>query len=119
MQTSKDSKRMTARSTPTSTRGSRTNRPIMVILDLLGRRWTLRILWELQKGPLTFRALQEACGKVSPSVLNDRLRELRMAGILELRELEGYAPTKIARDLSEILIPLDQWAKRWARQKRE
>ena len=31
-----------------SVRGSRTGRPIMALLDLLGRRWTLRILWELR-----------------------------------------------------------------------
>jgi DNA-binding HxlR family transcriptional regulator len=96
--------------------GSRTGRPVMRLLDLLGRRWTLRILWELREGPLTFRALQKACGNLSPSVLNDRLRELREAGILELREPGGYAPTAIAEDLREILIPLDNWAKRWARQ---
>jgi DNA-binding HxlR family transcriptional regulator len=91
----------------------------MVLLDLLGRRWTLRILWELREGPpLTFRALQKACGNLSPSVLNERLRELREAGILELREPEGYAPTVIAEELGEILVPLDNWAKRWARRTR-
>lgn len=90
----------------------------MVLLDLLGRRWALRILWELREGPLTFRALQKACGNLSPSVLNDRLRELRKAGILELREPEGYAPTAIAEELGEILIPLDNWAKRWTRRTR-
>jgi len=106
-----------ARTTP-AVRGSRTGRPIMALLDLLGRRWTLRILWELRERPLTFRALQQACGNLSPSVLNARLRELREAGILELREPEGYAPTALAESLGEILIPLDDWAKRWARQKR-
>jgi len=109
---------MTARKSRGSVPGSRTGRPVMRLLDLLGRRWTLRILWELREGPLTFRALQKACGNLSPSVLNDRLRELREAGILELREPDGYAPTPIAEDLGEILIPLDNWAKRWARQTR-
>ena len=109
---------MTAQKTRQSVRGSRTGRPVMQLLDLLGRRWTLRILWELREGPLTFRALQNACGNLSPSVLNDRLRELREAGILELREPEGYAPTTIAEELGEILIPLDDWAKRWARGRR-
>jgi DNA-binding HxlR family transcriptional regulator len=33
----------------------------MVLLDVLGRRRALRILWELRADPLTFRALQEAC----------------------------------------------------------
>ena len=29
-------------------RGSASGRPIMVLLDLLGRRWSLRIVWELR-----------------------------------------------------------------------
>jgi DNA-binding HxlR family transcriptional regulator len=109
---------MTVPKTRKSVRGSRTGRPVMQLLDLLGRRWTLRILWELREGPLTFRAIQSACGNLSPSVLNDRLRELREAGILELREPEGYAQTTIAEELGQILIPLDDWAKRWARRTR-
>jgi DNA-binding HxlR family transcriptional regulator len=39
-------------------RGSRSGRPIMVLLDLLGRRWSLRILWELRDNALTARALR-------------------------------------------------------------
>ena len=40
-------------------RGSRTGRPVMVLLDLLGRRMALRILWELSRAeaPLSFRAI--------------------------------------------------------------
>jgi DNA-binding HxlR family transcriptional regulator len=110
---------MTARPTRSPVRGSRTGRPIMVLLDLLGRRWTLRILWELGKGEsMTFRALRSACDDVSPSVLNDRLRELREAGLVELREPEGYRSTVWAMELGEILLPLDAWAKRWDRRTR-
>jgi DNA-binding HxlR family transcriptional regulator len=98
-----------------SVRGSRTGRPVMVLLDLLGRRWALRILWELQWAPIKFRALQEACENVSPSVLNERLRELREAGLVEVVDGEGYVPTPLAEELGEILIPLDTWAKRWAK----
>ena len=53
-------------------RGSPSGRPIMALLDLLGRRWALRMLWELREGGLSFRALQERCDGVSPSVLNTR-----------------------------------------------
>jgi len=88
----------------------------MVLLDLLGRRWTLRILWELRDGPLSFRSLQSACERVSPTVMNNRLRELREAELVELREAEGYALTEIAEELGELLIPLDEWAKRWKAQ---
>ncbi len=64
-------------------RGSRTGRPIMAALDLLGRRWTLRVLWELRDGSAaTFRELRDRCDKMSTSVLNQRLAELREAGLI-------------------------------------
>ena len=97
-----------------SVRGSRTGRPIMAALDLLGRRWALRILWELRAGALSFRALREACGDVSPAVLNTRLAELREAGVVESTPL-GYATTAAGRELCRALDPLSRWAQRWAR----
>ena len=100
------------------TRGSRSGRPVMRLLDLLGRRWTLRVLWELRQGPQSFRSLRGHCEDVSPSVLNDRLRELRGEGLVELRPDEGYALTTAAEELGELLLPRDDWAKRWARRTR-
>lgn len=95
-------------------RGSRTGRPIMAVLDLLGRRWMLRVLWQLRDGPLTFRALREQCDDVSPSVLNTRLAEMRAAGLVEARTDEGYALTGEGGRLLEVLAPLNGWAGRWA-----
>src|ERR1700742_762747 len=96
------------------TRGSRTGKPVMVLLDLLGRRWALRVIWELRALPLTSRALRDACGGISPTVLNDRVRELRDASFIELTP-EGYALTPLGRELLEKFTPLVAWAERWAR----
>jgi DNA-binding HxlR family transcriptional regulator len=97
-------------------RGSATGRPIMALLDLLGRRWALRVLWELRtRESLTFRELQARCAEVSSSVLNDRLRELRGAGILVSVRGRGYSLTPEGARLLEDLAPLDDWARRWAR----
>jgi DNA-binding HxlR family transcriptional regulator len=88
----------------------------MALLDLLGRRWSLRVVWELRDGDgLTFRELQARCADVSSSMLNDRLRELRDAGVVAARRGSGYALTADGRDLIDALQPLDAWAKRWAR----
>ena len=95
-------------------RGSSTGRPIMAALDLLGRRWSLRILWELRHGPQTFRGLREACDEVSPTVLNARLRELREAGLVHAAEA-GYALTPSGASLGDALGPLQDWSERWAR----
>lgn len=94
-------------------RGSTSGRPIMALLDLLGRRWALRVVWELREQPLTFRALQQRCAGMSSSVLNQRLHELRGAGILELSR-EGYRLTTEGRRLLDAYAPLEAWAERWA-----
>lgn len=98
-----------------SVRGSRTGRPIMVLLDLLGRRWSLRILWELREGPLTSRALRAACDEASPTVLQARLTELREAGFVELGDGGGYGLTPLGRELCETFMPLHRFAERWRR----
>lgn len=93
-------------------RGSDTGRPIMALLDLLGRRWTLRVLWELREERPTFRELQRRCDGVSSSVLAARLRELDEAALVE-RSSRGYALTSQGRDLLERLAVLDEWAGTW------
>jgi DNA-binding HxlR family transcriptional regulator len=97
----------------TGTRGSRTGRPIMALLDLLGRRWCLRILWEMRDGPLTSRALRTACDEASPTVLQARLTELREAGFVTLAEAGGYGLTPLGQDLCETFMPLHRFAERW------
>jgi DNA-binding HxlR family transcriptional regulator len=96
-------------------RGSRTGRPIMELLDLLGRRWSLRILWELRGEPLTSRALRAACDEASPTVLQARLSELREAGLVELVPAGGYRLTEMGRELHETFLPLHRFAERWSK----
>jgi DNA-binding HxlR family transcriptional regulator len=84
----------------------------MALLDLLGRRMCMRILWELREGSLRFRALQDAAN-TNPSVLNTRLAELKEAGLVELSP-EGYQLTDAGRALAALLLPLNQWADGWA-----
>ena len=99
-------------------RGSASGRPIMALLDLLGRRWTLRVVWELREDPLLFRELQERCDGISSSVLNQRLQELRTAGAVAGGD-GGYRLTDEGRRLLEAFPPLDAWAKRWAGRARD
>ena len=84
----------------------------MVVLDVLGRRGALRVLWELRDGPLTFRALQAAC-ESNPGSINTRLKELRDLAIIEHQDA-GYRLTKQGRRLAKVLNSLQVWADEWA-----
>ncbi len=85
----------------------------MTLLEVLGRRWTLRILWELRVGALSFRALRAAADDVSPSVLNARLADLRALGVVESGD-DGYMLTSSGKELSATLLELNEWANRYA-----
>jgi len=87
-------------------RGSKSGRPIMALLDLLGRRWTLRIVWELRDRPLRFRELQDAIA-ASPTIVNSRL--------VELDDETGYRLTSLGQELLRLFLPLHLWSEKWAK----
>jgi len=99
-------------------RGSKTGAPIMALFDLLGRRWAMGIVWNLSRGPLTFRALQAACerknGVISPSILNGRIKDLREAKLLE-RTIDGYKLTQLGEELFALIEPLEDYSQGWAK----
>ncbi len=110
--------RLVAKGTPLPgkpVRGSETGRPIMALLDLMSRRGLLRIVWELRHGPLKFRPLQQACGDVSPTLLNQRVKDLREARLLELTD-QGYRLTALGQGLRRAFEPVSAWAEQWARE---
>ena len=85
--------------------------PIADLFDLLGRRWALRVLWELRDEPVPYRRLRKRCDEVSTSVLATRLRELVAAGVIEQTHA-GYTLTASGRELLDHLRPLNDWAKK-------
>lgn len=85
----------------------------MALLDLASRRQLLRAIWELRLGPLKFRPLQQACGDISPSLLNRRLKELREAELVEL-SMDGYRLTDLGIGLYRAFEPITAWADDWA-----
>lgn len=95
-------------------RGSTTGRPIMALFDLIGRRWVLRVIWELHRAehPPTFRELRTACAEISSSVLTRRLHELTEAGLVT--HDNGYALTSHGERLVDHLQPLTRWAEEWS-----
>jgi DNA-binding HxlR family transcriptional regulator len=86
----------------------------MRLLDVLGKRWSLRILWELRDERLTFRELRGRCDDVSPTSLNARLKELRALRLID-HDDAGFGYTRWGRELGEQLLALNAWAQRWDR----
>jgi DNA-binding HxlR family transcriptional regulator len=82
---------------------------VETVLDLLGRRWALRLVWELRRSTLSFSELRERTG-ISPSVLSARLRELVQADVLERAPGRRYRLSGRGRELARILYELNRWA---------
>jgi DNA-binding HxlR family transcriptional regulator len=88
-----------------------TDRPMSSALELLGRRWTLPLVWELRRDAVAFTALRERLG-ISPSVLSARLGELLEAGVIERDTGRRYRLTGRGRELARLLYELNRWAER-------
>jgi DNA-binding HxlR family transcriptional regulator len=61
---------------------------------------------------MTFRALQ-AAAETNPSVLNARLKELRVAAIVSHDEA-GYRLSAEGHTLLRLMLPLRAWADTWS-----
>jgi DNA-binding HxlR family transcriptional regulator len=84
-------------------------KPVEAALDLLGRRWALRLVWELRRSTLSFSELRHRT-RISPSVLSARLGELVEAGVLERDPGRRYRLSGRGRELARLLYELNRWA---------
>ena len=89
------------------------DRPIMVLFDLLSRRWALRILWELRSEHRGFREMRALCDNMPPNTLSARLNELKEAGIVENTAGGNLTLTERGRDLGAILMSMSDWSDEW------
>jgi DNA-binding HxlR family transcriptional regulator len=80
------------------------------LFDVLGRRWALRLVWEMGDAGLTYRELASRVPDMSTSSLTQRLRELRSAGLVE--HAQGYRLTPAGRELRTQLDSMRDWAER-------
>jgi len=82
----------------------------------LGKRWNAVLLGILGGGPTGFRELSRAIGRISDSVLSDRLAELTRAGLITRTVETGppvtvsYALTDCGKALMPALDQISQWA---------
>ena len=98
--------------------------PIARTSELLAERWTLIILRNILVGCQTFNEIADGAPGLSRGLLSKRLRELERAGIIEIcPKPDGhgstYEPTQAGQELSELMLVLERWGRRWAELKPE
>ncbi|WP_280235377.1 winged helix-turn-helix transcriptional regulator [Nocardia cyriacigeorgica] len=106
---------MRSASEPTPSRGQHdpTNAPMLATMDLLGQRWVLRVIWELEPGRLGFLELRRRMGNCSSSMLSTRLQHLQIAGLVTKNVDKTYELTEAGTELCESLEQLWAWSRRW------
>lgn len=90
--------------------------PVAQALEVFGERWTLLVVRELLEGSTRFSDLQKGVPLMSRSVLAQRLRALRDAGVVT-RSGATYTLTEAGRELAPIVVACGEWGARWARRK--
>jgi DNA-binding HxlR family transcriptional regulator len=94
--------------------------PVAKSAEIMGNPWSLLIVRELLLGSSRFNILQKGLPRISPTVLNTRLKELEEHGVLIKRRLNGqrgheYRLTAAGREFSAVIEALAVWGMRWAR----
>jgi len=92
--------------------------PVAHALDLVGERWSLLVVRELQHGPLRYSDLHERLPRCSTNVLADRLKGLEAGGVVQKRRLPPpaastvYELTEGGEGLRPVLAALARWGAR-------
>jgi DNA-binding HxlR family transcriptional regulator len=94
--------------------------PVARALDVVGERWSLLILRDLnRKGPQRFQALEEGLPGVAPNTLSARLKMLEAHGVIGARLYERHPPryeyflTDKGKALVPVLKALYAWGERY------
>ena len=91
-----------------------TGEPTGVVVDVLSRRGVLPAIRVLAGGPASFRTLEHRVAVVAGSVLQQRMRDLRELGVVEVSEAGEYRLSAEGRRLLGVLDRLDAWSQEWA-----
>ena len=89
--------------------------PIEIVLDLIGGKWKIYILWALVDGPRRYSELRTLVIGISEKVLIQQLKALQADGLVE-RTQYPEMPPRVEYTLSErgrSLVPLLQGLCEW------
>ncbi len=90
--------------------------PMELTMDVLGGKWKLLILWQLQQGTKRYGELRTALPDITHKMLTQQLRELESDGIVH-REVFHVVPPKVEYSLTErgqklttVMDSMAEWA---------
>ena len=93
--------------------------PVAETASIVGRKWTLLIVYNLLKGGKRFNELKASLDGVSSKTLSKELSALVDKGMVERKVNPGppvtveYSLTEMGRDLEELIETMHSWGKRW------
>ncbi len=94
--------------------------PVSKATEIIGEKWTLLILRELLMGTSRFNDFQRSMSRISPTVLNKRLKQLEEKGVVLKKRVSGqkgfeYRLTAMGKELEPLIEQVAIWGQRWAR----
>jgi DNA-binding HxlR family transcriptional regulator len=90
--------------------------PIEELIEVIGGRWKVFILWWLQDGAHRFTALKKKIPLITQKMLTQQLRELERDGFVarkvfsEIPPRVEYSPTPLALSLKGVLTAMCDWS---------
>ncbi len=93
--------------------------PVTATARIVGRKWTLLIIYHLLERPRRFCELQELLGGVNPTTLSQRLKMLESAGLLHRHERLTVPPwvqyelTEKGEALRPVIESMANWGRTW------
>lgn len=91
------------------------NCPIDFTMDLIGDKWSMWILWSLQKGPLRFGELKRLIPGITEKMLTQQLKKFENDHIVfrkvypEIPPKVEYRLTEYGESLKTIIELIKQW----------
>lgn len=89
-----------------------THSSTLAAIEFLEQRWTLRLVWELDAGPLDLDTLAQRMAGCSIADLACRLDYLRTTRLVEISD-GAYALTPTGSELARALDAVWCWASAW------
>ncbi|WHY72118.1 winged helix-turn-helix transcriptional regulator [Fictibacillus enclensis] len=93
---------------------------IDLVIDIIGGKWKVLILWNLNEGPKRFNELKRSIPDITQKMLTQQLKELSEHGLVSRLELGEthvvYETTDMGKKIQPTLFAMCRWGDEFAEQ---